>query len=64
MGIDWKCLWMGWVAVAVGWYGDAGGRHRSGSLDVGRATLSQPLTPAIIHEGQLTLAKACVSVGS
>ena len=55
---------MGWVAVAVGWYGDAGGRHRSGSLDVGRATLSQPLTPAIIHEGQLTLAKACVSVGS
>ena len=31
---------------------------------VGRGTLSWPLTPAIIHEGQLTLAKAYVSVVS
>ena len=31
---------------------------------MGRGTLSWPLTPAIIHEGQLTLAKAYVSVVS
>ena len=26
--------------MAVGWYGDAGGRHRSGSLDVGNFKLA------------------------
>ena len=30
----------------------------------GKGDLPEPLTSAIVHEGQLTLAKAYVSVGS
>ena len=45
--------------------GEGDGRERGGKgRRVGRGTLSWPLTPAIIHEGQLTLAKAYVSVVS
>ena len=36
VGIDWKCLWMGWVAVAVGWYGDAGGKAQVRELGRGQ----------------------------
>ena len=39
-------------------------RRAPGVGNVGRTTLSEPLTSAIIHEGQLTLAQAYVSVGS
>ena len=48
--------------------GECGERDAAGNKawadNVGRATLSWPLTSAMIHEGQLTLAKAYVSVGS
>ena len=51
------------------WCGGEKGRIRkrsaiSGGGNAGRATLSWPLTSAIVHEGQRTLAKVYVGAGS